>query len=939
MILEQHEQTSDTKLVYLQAACFTHIGLFYSPYYSLTCIQINPAFMTNKLTIGILTVIALACSNTKKNQATAKASTVADEPAINLDTIKVVADEEPKKKVYRAANPLTNDILHTKLEVSFDWQKSQLIGKAVLDVKPYFYPTNMLYLDARGMEIKSLKVLQLNTMPIVAPKGKKATQQGENWMLSSSDYKYERDSLKISLGREFRPDEKYKVEIEYISKPNELKKGGSQAINDDKGLYFINPKGEDPNKMPQIWTQGETQSNSAWFPTIDSPNEKMTNEIFMTVDNKYTTLSNGLLVASTKNADGTRTDHWKMDLPHAPYLVMMGVGEFVKVTDEPWRGKEVSYYVEKEYEAHAKGIFGNTKEMIEFYSIKLGVDYPWQKYAQIVARDYVSGAMENTSSTLHGDFMVYQTTREMIDGKKGEDVIAHELFHQWFGDLATSESWSNLPLNESFATYGEYLWNEYKYGRDAADEHHASSRSGYFMQGQQKQVHMIRYDYENREDMFDAFSYNKGGQILHMLRKIVGDDAFFASLKLYLENRRFKPAEIHHLRLAFEEVTGEDMNWFFNQWFMASGHPIINVTKEYNDANKTVVLKVEQKQDFKETPLYRLPLYVDLYINGKAERRKIVIDEAKQTFTLSVSAKPDLVNFDAERQLLAKITYEKSKEEYAYQFKNAPLWGDRDEALNYFRNNLSDKQIYELVKGAAQTEKWKNFRMDAISMLGRVAKENEAELKPLMVSVSEKDADTKVRAEAIQFLAANYTGKDLEALYEKAMNEQSYSILSAALQGLAKANPTLAMQKAKSLENEKGKKLIFTIADLYANNGTDENHSFFVNAQSQFSGFELLGYTSVYGKFLKRCTKPETVLAGAAELKKMAKSGNQYVRYGALKVIKSSLVDNWQSKEDKLSSAIEKDKKEGKDVSGLEAEKKAAGELKSKLVEIYNSVK
>lgn len=899
--------------------------------------------MTRNLILSILTLALIACTNTKKSQSSSKTNTKQlEEPAINLDTIRVVANDVPKKEIYRATNTLSNDIIHTKLEVSFDWQKSQLNGKATLDIKPYFYATDMLYLNARGMDIKSVKVMQANNMPVVVPKGKKgtaATTPIENWMAANSSYKYEKDSIKINLGRTFSANEKYKVEIEYVAKPNELKKGGSSAISDDKGLYFVNPKGEEPNKMPQVWTQGETQSNSAWFPTVDSPNEKMTNEIYMTVDNKYTTLSNGLLVDSKKNSDGTRTDYWKMDLPHAPYLVMMAAGEFVKVTDEPWRGKEVSYYVEKEYEPHAKGMFGNTKEMIEFYSTKLGVDYPWQKYAQVVARDYVSGAMENTSATLHGDFVVYQTTREMIDGKKGEDVIAHELFHQWFGDLVTSESWSNLPLNESFATYGEYLWNEYKYGRDAADDHSAGSRFGYFAQSSQKQVNLVRYEYEDREDMFDAFSYNKGGQVLHMLRKVVGDDAFFASLKLYLETRRFKPAEIHHLRLAFEETTGQDLNWFFNQWFLAKGHPILNVKKHYEATTKILSLTVEQKQDFKETPLYILPLEVDIYIAGKAERKHIIIDEAKQTFTFVVDTKPELVNFDAEKQLLAKVNYEKSKEEYVCQFKNAPLWGDRDEAFNYFKNNLSDKTIYELVKNAAKNEKWKNFRMDAIDILENVAKENEGELKPLMMSIAEKDEKTKVRAEATSFLAANYTGKDLEALYEKLLNEQSFAIVSSALEGLVKSNPTLAMQKAKALENEKGKKLVFAIADLYANNGNDDNALFFTNAKSQFSGFELLGYTSIYGKFLKRCTKPETAINGANELSKMTKSSNQYVRYGALKVLKTSLVENWQSKEDKLNSAIEIAKKESKDIAALESEKKIVTETKNKLIEIYNSVK
>ncbi|HWY13421.1 MAG TPA: M1 family aminopeptidase [Bacteroidia bacterium] len=886
--------------------------------------------MKNKLVAGILTVVMLACTGSKKTQTTVVKSN--NEPAINLDTIKVVANPEPKKKIYRGSNSLTNDIINTKLEVSFDWNKSQLIGKAEIHAKPYFYPTNMLYLDARGMEIKSVKVDEV----FFANEHNIAVESLKQ--IPSASYTYENDSLKINLGKVFTAKEDYYVEIEYIAKPNDLKKGGSDAISDDKGLYFINPKGEDPNKMPQVWTQGETQSNSAWFPCVDSPNEKATSEILMTVDNKYTTLSNGVLKNSKKNADGTRTDDWKMDLPHSSYLMMMGVGEFKKVTDEPWKGKEISYYVEKEYEPHAKAIFGNTKEMIDFYSKKLGVDYVWPKYSQIVVRDYVSGAMENTSATLHGDFMVYQTTREMIDGKKADEVICHELFHQWFGDLVTAESWSNLPLNESFATYGEYLWNEYKNGRDAADEHHAGSRFGYMASSERKEVDLIRFDYDNREDMFDAFSYNKGGQVLHMLRKAVGDEAFFASLKLYLETRKFKSAEIHDLRLAFEETTGKDMNWFFNEWFLNKGHPVLNITKTYDDASKKILLTVIQKQDFTETPLYKLPVYIDIYAGGKKDRQLIWIDDVKQTFTLNCAAKPDLVNFDGERQLLAKLTYEKSKEEYLFQSANAPLWQDRDEALTYFSKKLSDKDIYEVVKGIAQNDKWKGIRQDAISFLGEYAKGTEADLKTLFLNIANNDASTKVRAEAIHALALHFTGDDLTAMYEKGLSEQSYAINAECLEALTKVNPTLAMQKAKSLENETGKKLIYAIADLYANNGNDDNEAFFTKAKTQFNGFELLGFGSIYGKFLKRCTKPETAITGANNLASMTKGG-RYVKYGALRVMKTSLVDVWEGKEKKLKTDIETAKKENKDVTAMTAELKTATETKDKLNEIYNTVK
>ncbi len=889
-------------------------------------------------TVAFFASIA-ACSSSKKTSTNSNTSKTVAEPAIDLDTIRILAEEPPKKKIYQATNTKSSDIIHTKLWVSFDWPKSQMIGKAELKVKPYFYPTNMLYLNARGMDIKSVKLAEIQTKELPIKKGGKSVVTEDVLTEKPVTFKYENDSLKINLGKVFTAKETYIVTIEYIAKPNELKEGGSGAISSDKGLYFINPTGSDPDKMPQIWTQGETQSNSAWFPTIDNPTEKMTNEIFMTVEDKYLTLSNGLLKDTKKNPDGTRTDHWVMDLPHAPYLVMMGVGEFKKVTDEPWNGKEISYYVEKEYEPHAKAIFGKTKKMVEFYSTKLGVPYAWQKYAQIVVRDYVSGAMENTSATLHGDFVCYQTTREIIDGAKGESTIAHELFHQWFGDLASCESWSNLTLNESFATYGEYLWEEFEYGRDAADDHSASSRFGYFAQANQKQVDLVRFDYAEREDMFDAFSYNKGGQIIHMLRKYVGDDAFFASLKLYLEKNKFKTAEAHDLRLAFEETTGEDLNWFFNEWYYAKRHPELDIKKTYDGSSKKLKLDITQTQDFKVSPLYKLPIYIDIYAGGKKERKLIWIDDIKNSYTFDVISNPELVNIDAERQLLAKMTYEKSKDEYIFQYKNAPLWGDRDESIEYFRDHMNDKEIFELVKSIAQNDLWRKFRSDAVAVLSDAAKDKEAELKPLFISISEKDANTRVRAAAIKALASNYKGDDLNALYEKALNEKSYAIVSEGFDAIAKINTELAMKKAIALENEMSKEIIYSIADLYAKNGTDENHAYFKKVKKQFNGYELMAYGNIYGKFLKRCTKPETAIDGAKELAKMGASDSKYVKYAAQKVMKDNLLNVWQDKEDKLKSKIEKAKKENQDITAMSSELKTVSETKNQILDLYNSIK
>jgi aminopeptidase N len=879
-----------------------------------------------------------ACHSSKKTAAT-PVTPVPSAPiaALPVDTTKT---ETPlKREPYRATNTQLTDIIHTKLEVDFDWTACRMNGKATIEARPYFYPTNKLYIDAKGMDIKTVKVFEVATVHEKNKTNKKTEVLVDVWNdATKSSFIYENDSLKINLGRVFTPQQHYYVVIEYVAKPNELKKqGGSNAISDDKGLYFINPTGENPYKIPQIWTQGETQANSVWMPTVDSPNEKMTQDIYMTVEEKFITLSNGLLVEAKKNSNGTRTDHWKLDTPHSPYLAMMAVGEFKKVTDAPWNGKEISYYVEKDYEAHAPTIFGDTKEMIEFYSNKLGVPYAWPKYAQIVVRDYVSGAMENTSATLHGDFMVYQTTREMVDGKRGNLVIAHELFHQWFGDLVTCESWSNLSLNESFATYGEYLWEEYKFGRDAADEHHLQSRQGYM--ASQKEVDIIRFNYDDKEDMFDGFSYNKGGQVLHMLRKAVGDDAFFASLKNYLETNRNKSAEIHHLRLAFEETTGRDMNWFFNQWFLNKGRPKLKITSSYNVASGSVELTVEQNQDVKKFPLYTLPLDIDVYVNGKVEKTKCLITEQKQVLSIKTSGQPQLVNFDAERQLLADIDYKKTTEEYVFQYKNAPLFEDRKEALVQLESKIGEQVVYDLFKYAAQKDSYYGIRNLAIAKLEKAPEDKLSQTKACLMDIYKNDKKTTTRAEALGSLNSKFPGDaDVMLLNTSGLNETSYAICGEALKGFIKNDPKLAMEKAKAFENESGKGILFPIANLYATHGGDEQLNFFHRALKYVSGFELLSFSSSYVKTAKRSTSSSMAIATAMDLEELSKGASKFIKFSLLKGMKD-LASTWEALETGKKAKIEADKKENKDVTTLEKELITVTETKDILTKMYNRSK
>ena len=720
------------------------------------------------------------------------------------------SDEEdaPKvREIYNPSNTILTDLVHTKLEVSFNWNESQLNGKATITAKPHFYESDKLILDAKGMDV--LKV-QMNGADL--------------------NYTYN-DALKlnIDLGRTYKSTEQYTISIEYVSKPDELEMGGSSAITGDKGLYFINPKGEEKNKMPQIWTQGETQANSVWFPTIDSPNAKTTQEIYITVEDKYVTLSNGDLVSSKKNKDGTRTDYWKQDLPHAPYLFMMAIGEYSIVKDSYTKKDgskiEVNYYVEPEYEKDARGIFGETPNMIGYFSELLDLEYPWDKYNQVVVRDYVSGAMENTGAVIFGEY-VYKDKEDLLDGND-QSTIAHELFHHWFGDLVTCESWANLPLNESFANYSQYLWDEYRYGMDEADYQAEMEADGYFQSASYQGYHdLIWFDHFDKEDMFDGHSYNKGGRILHMLRSYLGDEAFFKGLNNYLTTNKYKAAEFHHLRLAFEEVSGEDLNWFFNQWFLGKGHLILFTDYEVTD-DQTILFKVKQRQNIEDFPIYKIPTQVLIWSGDEVVVHDIVIDELEQEFELSYSGEIKNIQIDPKQDLLAKIYEEKSADQFRHQFYNSKAYKSRMVGLRRAsKSNTLETQ--NLLSDALDDPFW-NIRIEAASIAYQLGCSNNDDIANKMLNLAKNDSISKVRAEMIQML--DKSGEEeatlLTLFKQMVSNDPSSNVRSSAFQALVDLNPSQALSEARLMEDGASLSLKITLAEAYSKMGEAQEQAFF----------------------------------------------------------------------------------------------------------------
>lgn len=760
---------------------------------------------------------------------------------------------EDWKKDYRATATKINDLVHTKLDARFDYNKSYLNGKVWITLKPHFYPTDSLQLDAKGMNIYAVELVTT----------------GKNSRLS---YTYDSLVLKIKLNKTYQKDEKYTIYISYTAKPDEFKTEGSAAITDAKGLYFINPKGEEKNKPTQIWTQGETEASSVWIPTIDRPNQKGTDEFNLTVPAKYVSLSNGKLVAQTKNSDGTRTDSWKMNQPHSPYLFFIGVGDFAIVKDS-YKGKEVNYYVEKDYEKVARKIFGLTPEMMQFFSEKVtGIEYPWVKYSQIVGRDYVSGAMENTTATLHQE-SAQQDARQLIDGNEWENTIAHELFHQWFGDLVTAESWSNITVNESFADYSQLLWQEHKYGADAAGFEQYKEMQSYLGSGSSGKD-LVRFYYKDKEDVFDQVSYQKGGRILHMLRNYVGDKAFFASLNKYLTTYKYGNGSADKLRLAFEEVTGQDLNWFFNQWYFGNGHPRLEINYGYDSLNHMARVYIKQTQSGDK--LFKLPIAIDIYKGTNKTRYQVWASNKADSFSFATAVKPDLINVDADKVILCEKKDNKSLSEFIHQYTYAGKYLDRREAVDFAGKKLSDPAAYQLVLKAL-SDPFDRIRAKAISSLSN-AKLNAAALTAIE-SIAKNDPYRTVRADAIDLLAKSKNSAYKE-LFLAATKDSSYSVAGAGLEALAMIDSVQAFKIANAYSNAVSKgRLSAAISNVIIDYGDETAYDFIMNNFTQMPlSQEKFNTVASVGEFLAKVSDKAKFEKGVDEIVKFRDQIPQQVR-------------------------------------------------------------
>lgn len=761
-------------------------------------------------------VFLISCNSTKKIvEVDLTENTILD--TLTVTAPKPVAEVIKLKPTNPAAERII-DLKHMDLEISFNWEKEQVFGNAILTLSPYFYAIDEVILDAFNMEIKDLSL-----------NGKKKL-----------DFTNENYKLNIKLDREYNRDEEIKIYIQYVANPSlgRVVESGRQS---DLGLYFIDSDDTDPDKPSQIWSQGETEYNSHWFPTVDKPNERYTHDIKITVQDKYATLSNGYLVSSNKYAKDTRTDHWRMDDEHAPYLTMITVGEFAIVKDQ-WKGKPLLYYVEKEYEAYAQKIFNHTPEMLTYFSDLTGVSYPWDQYAQVVIRDFVAGAMENTTAVTFGEF-VQKTDIELIDNHN-DDIVAHEMFHHWFGDYVTCESWANLTLNEGFANYSEYLWTEHKYGKSEADYKRRQELSGYLYQAKNQGTHpLIHYSYSDKEKMFDAHSYNKGGLVLHMLRAEIGDEAFFAGMEKYLKDNAGTSVEVDELRIAYEDVTGKDLKLFFNQWYLSSGHPELNIN--YSVSGDRVNIEVEQVQSLTTSiGVFDIPLEFDLYDkNGKVVRQAVRMNSRKQSYELSsMGADIDWINFDPEHTLLVEFQENKTKEDYIKELTMASRQYDINEALEKLSEEEVDVQLYKdlMTSDKHYWLKWQAARKVEYTKADKAIFEK-------AISMAK---NSYLKGRIISMLRGNVEDFDAKYFVDIIEANKSWNVIAPSLINLSILDSGKAQHYIERWKDVDNTRMIFAISNIIAQQKDYDQFGYLTSKISKLSPRTLGNYTKIMNDLL-----------------------------------------------------------------------------------------
>lgn len=642
------------------------------------------------------------------------------------------------------------DLQHSKIALRFDLEQKKVLGEVTHSLSMLRDGTAKIIFDSAGLTIQSVTLNK-----------------------AAAKFETSSDKLSIPLPSAAKAGDRFDVAIRYEGRPT-------------KGIYFILPDKDYPDRPSQIWTQGESEDTHYYLPTYDYPNDRLTTETILTVPASWITVSNGKLMSVSDAGKGLKTWYWKESVPSSTYLLTVVAGEFEEVKDI-WRGIPVTYYAPKGRGDRLAINYARTPAMMELFSKKFGVDYPWEKYAQVMVDDFVAGGMENSSATTNtSSSLVHpRLAPEYLIGEDG--LISHELGHQWFGDLVTCKDWGDIWLNEGFATFLEAVWMEAHYGKDQADYERWEAGREWFASNNLWNKPIVRHDFDDSSE-FDGNAYGKGGWVLYMLRHQISEDAFYRGVKHYLEVNRGKNVVTADLAKAIEEATHTNVDQFFSQWLYGAGGPKFDLSYSYDGEKRQVILTVKQTQKIEgRVGLFRIPVEVEITTASGPKLYNVTVSKDKQTFSLPADSAPLMVLFDKGGQLLKSAEFHKEKKEWLYQLKNASDLADRADAVAALGKMKNDEEAVAVLGETLHNDKAWGVRATAADTLGRLGG---ASASKLLLAALDSNERPWVRSRVVSALG-NF--KDDAAVAAKlnavAKQDDSYRARAAALQalGLVKA--------------------------------------------------------------------------------------------------------------------------------------------------------
>lgn len=587
------------------------------------------------------------------------------------------------------------DVSHLRLELDFDLPRRRVQGVATTTFRPRRGGLRIAEFDARELEVTSVT-------------------DGAGRAL---DFEVRERTLAVDLGRAQPAGRELETVVHYHCRPR-------------RGLYFNQPEAAYPDRPAQIWTQGQAEDSPYYFPCVDYPGEKYTTEVLVTVPDGWFALSNGTEVGAQEDRRRRRTTyHWRQDRPHPAYLVTVVAGIFAAVEEDAAAagGVPVAYYGPHGTEQQLRNAFGRTPDMIRFFSDHIGVPYPWTKYATVAVGDFIFGGMENTSATTMTDTLLHDDRAHPDMRDPADSITAHELAHQWFGDLVTCREWAHGWLNESFATYGDVLYTEHARGWDAARyQLYQNARLYRQEDAESYRRPLVQQRYTEPIDIFDRHLYERGSVVLDMLRTNLGDEGWRQALRHYVTRHAERDAVTADLQRAVEEATGRNMDWFFDQWVWKGGHPEFRATYQWDEEHHLATVRLEQTQptdDPLTTAAFRTPLSIAFMEGERLQTRAVEVTEREHAFVFPLARRPRFVAIDPGNRVLKTLEFDPGEEMRRAQLTDDPQLMGRIEAAGALATSASPSAVEALAAVLADADAPEILRAEVASALGTVGTE------------------------------------------------------------------------------------------------------------------------------------------------------------------------------------------------------------------------